>query len=282
MTRVATVAYLGPPGTFTEEAVGRFDQCRDAHRVAYPTVAEVESAVRTGHADAAVLALENSLAGSVLPTLDLLAFSSPLLIRAETILPITLVLAAAAGTRPAQVRRVLSHPHALDECAGFLGRHVPAAVREPYASTAASMAAVRAGALAGEAGLAGVGPRGAALQHGLDILADDIADNPHNATRFVLVGRTIGTPTGRDRTALVCFQPADHPGSLLGILSVFADRGIDLLRLESRPARTTLGQYCFLFDCAGHVFDPPVWDAIRVLRGKGAQIRVLGSYPRAD
>jgi prephenate dehydratase len=179
----------------------------------------------------------------------------------------------------ADVRRVVSHPHATAQCRSFLARELPGAAVIAANSTAEAAREV------GEerpAGTAAIGTALAAKLYGLEVLASDVEDHPENQTRFVLVAsRGVPPPTGHDKTSIVCFQQADRPGSLLGILQEFAARAINLTKLESRPTKKGLGDYCFIIDLEGHISDEVVADGLRNLKAKLADVKFLGSYPAA-
>jgi len=283
------LAYLGPAGTFTEQAVGLLP-----HRVrrALPgtTVAAVIADVAAGRADAGLVPVENSVEGSVNATLDALAAGPELRVVAEVLVPVRFVLAAPAGAPLSSVTRVLSHPHGLAQCRAWLGERLPAAELVEVGSTAAAAAAVAAAGDGGRAGTdAAVCAPVAADHHGLTVLAEGIgAAGPAAVTRFVLVARrgtavgALPPATGADRTSLVVFIPDNHPGALLDVLEQFAARGVDLIRLESRPTGQAMGSYCFAIDCEGHVADARVGEALSGLRRTCRAVRFLGSHPRAD
>ncbi|MFM8972165.1 MAG: prephenate dehydratase [Actinomycetota bacterium] len=270
------VAYFGPPGTFTEEALlSQADLAAEA-RIPCPGVPEVIALVERGEADCGVVPIENMIEGSVSVTLDTLAHESELLIQREIDLPVTLNLCARPGTRLADVDTVISFPHALAQCRGWLGRELPVARPRPSHSTSD---AAREVARSRRPGLAAICNRLAAGMYGLDVLATDIEDHPENETRFVVVGRGVPAPTGHDKTSIMCQQRHDRPGSLLSILQEFSARAINLTKLESRPTKQGLGDYCFFIDAEGHIADEIVADALRNLAARVAEVKFLGSYP---
>jgi prephenate dehydratase len=272
-------AYLGPEGTFAEAALRTLPAAARGTLLPQPTVHAAIDAVRAGDADAAVVPLENSVEGSVASTLDELASGDPLVISREVLLPVTFQLLARPGTGLDAVKTVGTHPHAEAQTRSWLRGHLPAAEVTLTGSTAAAAVAVAAGELD-----AAVASPIAGTRNRLVPLADDIADNPGAVTRFVLVVRP-GTPTprtGHDKTTVVAFIRDNHAGALLEVLTEFAVRGIDLTRIESRPTKERLGRYCFSIDCQGHVDDARVGDALSALRRVCADVRFLGSYPRAD
>jgi len=311
---VDVLGYLGPEGTFTHQAVGLLGH-PVGRAVPGASVAAVLADVGAGRADAGLVPVENSVEGSVNTTVDALASGPELRVVAEVLLPVRFVLAAARGVRLSGVTRVLSHPHALAQCRGWLGGHLPSAELVEVASTAAAAAEVGNAAAAAEVGnaaaaaevgnaaaaaaaqAAGAGGKWtaavcapvAAELHGLSVLADGIgAPGPTAVTRFVLVARpgtdvgALPPPTGADRTSLVVFIADNHPGALLDVLEQFAARGVDLTRLESRPTGEAMGRYSFAIDCEGHLTDARVGEALSGLRRTCRAVRFLGSYPRAD
>ncbi|MGQ7295843.1 prephenate dehydratase [Quadrisphaera sp. KR29] len=282
--RAPRLVYLGPPGTFTEVAAGRAPGAEGAERTPVASVDAALAAVREGEADLAVVPIENSVEGGVTSTLDALGAGRPLSIRAEVLVPVSFVLAVRPGTALADVRRVGSHPHALAQCRGWVARHLPRAVVVPALSTAAA-AQVLAGAGAGGAPYdAALCAAPAAAAAGLEVLADDVADNAGAVTRFVVVSRPAAPPppTGSDKTTVAASLAEDRSGALLELLEQFATRGINLTRIESRPQGTELGRYTFSIDCEGHVADPRVSEALMGLHRVCPRVRYLGSYPRAD
>lgn len=281
-TPPARLAYLGPPGTFTEAALLTVPEAQFATFDARATISEAIGAVRRGEADAAMVPLENSVEGSVNFTLDELAFGADeLAIRREVLLPITMSLLARPGVALSSITAVLSMPHAVAQCRGWLSANLPAASIEATTSTAE---AARLVAMSPEP-LAALGAPIAAKEYGIDVLVNDVGDNPNAMTRFVLVGPASSpppAPTGADRTSAVVFIGDDHPGALLELLEEFAVRGVNLTRIESRPTKQGMGRYCFFVDAEGHVSDSRVGEALMGLKRRCADVRFLGSYGRAD
>jgi prephenate dehydratase len=275
---VSRVAFLGPPGTFTEEALLAESDLAAGDLVAMPTIPEVIATVEAGNADTGVVPIENSIEGSIDVSLDLLAFSSELLIQREMVRPVALNLVARRGIALRDVRRVVSLPYATAQCREWLTANLPQAELVAANSTAD---AVERAAGSRARGIAAVGTRLAAELYGLEVLVADVEDHPENATRFVLVGHGVPAPSGHDKTSVVVFQREDRPGSLLAILQEFAARSINLVRLESRPTKKGLGRYCFVIDCEGHIADEVVADALRNLGAKHGRLKFLGSYPAA-
>jgi prephenate dehydratase len=270
------VGYLGPPGTFSEEALSRCDLVAGAERRDFPTIAEAFEGVLKGEADCALLPIENSLEGTVVATLDLLVHRPGLRIRREVLLPIRQNLVARPGTGLADVKRVLSIPIALAQCQAFLRARLPGVPLEPALSTAeaARQAAERADTAA-------VASRAAAERYGLALLAEGIQDAEGNATRFVLVAREDEKPTGRDRTSIAFTLDRDRPGGLYDVLGELARRGINLSKIESRPNKQALGHYVFFLDFEGHRSEPRGAEALAGVLERVHALHLLGSYPRA-
>jgi prephenate dehydratase len=273
------VAYLGPVGTFTESAARLVLGDDDEQRLlACGDINEVLRAVESGRAGRGVVPIENTLEGSVTATLDALAFDTELLVHGEMELPVTLVAAAPAGTELSEVAEVHSHPVALSACRRWLSSSLPQAERIQAASTARAAAMV-AEMPAGSA-LAIVNPL-AAERYGLEVVARDIADRGANSTRFVVVGRHLPAPTGWDKTSLVVFIEENRPGSLLQLLEIFAERDLNLTKIESRPTKAELGEYCFFLDLEGHLADERVGDALAAVKRTHRDVKLLGSYRRS-
>jgi prephenate dehydratase len=278
--------FLGPTGTFTEMALRQCSEVpADAELVPFISVDAAMAGLRAGDLDAAMVPIENSVEGGVSSTLDALASGAPLVVVAEQVVPITFVLATPAGMTLADIRTVSTHPHAWAQVRAWMGANLPDVEYLPAPSTA-SAAAGLAGRLEGEqpSYQGAVCAPVAAESHGLTVLRENIGDKTGAVTRFVLVSRPGPLPavTGADKTSVVLFQREDHPGGLLELLEQFATRGINLTRIESRPNGGRLGDYCFSIDCEGHVSDERVGETLMGLRRVCADVRFLGSYPRAD
>ena len=273
------IAFLGPEGTFTEQALLAEADLAAEELVPMATIAEVLAAVDVGDVDLGFVGIENSIEGTVNVTIDALAFEHDLLIQREVELGIQLSLLAPPGVDLADVQRVLTFPVAHGQCRGWLAAHLPAA--EVVAANSNAEAA-RLVAEEADGRSAAIAPSLAAKIYGLDQLASDIEDHPENTTRFVLVARDSVPPaSGHDKTTIVVFQRTDRPGSLLAILQEFAARAINLVKLESRPTKKALGDYCFIIDLEGHLSDELVADCLRDVRSKVLDIKYLGSYPAA-
>jgi prephenate dehydratase len=270
--------YLGPEGTFAEQALRTVPAADQATVSAARSVPEALEAVRSGEADAALVPLENSVGGAVGVTLDELASGAPLMITREVVLPVDFVFAAVPGTALAAVRTIAAHPQAALQCRGWLRSTVPGAtVVEVLSNGAAAVAAA-----AGDYDAAICAPIGA-QRHRLAVLAKEIADHPDALTRFALVSRPgpASQPSGDDVTSLAVYIAHDHVGALLAVLTELAVRGVNLTRIESRPTGEKLGRYVFFLDCSGHVTESRLGEALQGLRRICADVRFFGSYPRA-
>jgi len=276
----AGVAFLGPEGTFTAAATDLV--APSAPRRPLASIVDVVSDVREGRADLGVVPIENSIEGAVDVTLDALVHGPPgAYIRGEVALPITMAVLAPPGTGLAGVREVRSHPVAIAQCRGWLAAHLPEADLVPVASTAEAARQVAAGGPGATAGVAALGNAGAGERFGLEVLAGDVADSGSSTTRFVVLGRTMAAPTGADKTSLVVFFGEDRPGLLLRVLEEFALRGVNLVRIESRPTKRALGDFCILLDAEGHLTEPRLAEALRGVHRHVAEVRVLGAWPAA-
>ncbi len=274
------VGFFGPFGTNTEQAVRSQPDLADQELVAYPSVPDVLDAVASGDVDCGVVPIENSIEGVVNFTQDALVFDYDLLITREIVLDIEMCLVGRPGQSLSDVKVVLSIPVATAQCHRFLREHVPWAEVRPATSTAEAARLVADGA---DAGTVAIASPLAAERYGLSVVAADIGDHDSNQTRFVLVARDgIPPATGHDRTAMVVFQRADEPGSLISILQEFAARRINLSNLISRPTkRGGLGDYCFVIYAEAHIADELMADALRELHAKQGAVKFFGSYPAA-
>lgn len=278
---MSRIAYLGPRGSFSEAALRSLPAAASAEMLAEISVLTALDAARTGVVDAALVPIENSVEGSVPLTLDELSNGVPLVIVDEAVVAVQFALVAPRGTKLAGVRRIATHPHAQAQVRGWLDVNLPNAIVIPALSTSAAAAELVDEGCNYDAAVAQVTT---AEIYGLEVLADQIADNPDATTRFVLVQLPGSVPasTGADKTTLSLFIHQDQPGALLSILTEFAVRGINLTRIESRPTRKQLGDYYFSVDIEGHVSDSRVAEALMGLHRVCLDVRYLGSYPRHD
>jgi len=280
---VVRIAYLGPEGTFTEAALLQItaaglvpEQGPDAvRRLPIESTPAALDAVRDGVADYACVPIENSIDGSVMPTLDSLAIGSPLQVFAETTLDVAFSIVVKPGRSAADVRTLAAFPVAAAQVRQWLAAHLAGTELRPAYSNADAARQVADG----QADAAVTSPL-AATHWGLAALADGVVDEPNARTRFVLVGLPGPPParTGADRTSVV-LRIDNAPGALLAALAEFGIRGIDLTRIESRPTRTELGTYLFFADCVGHIDDGAVAEALKALHRRCADVRYLGSWP---
>ena len=269
------VAYLGPEGTNSQDAaLAHYGET--ATLVPFSDIPAAVGAVAARLVDQTIVPIENSTDGSIAVTLDLLIAPEAPPIVAESVLPVRHHLLGRPGTRRQDVEQVISIGTAAAQCRTYLREQLPGAQVFPAVSTAAAVAAC-----VHSDRLAAIGTEAAARLYGMEVIDAGIEDNADNATRFVVLGRDRPRSTGRDRTSLVFSLAADRPGGLLNALRPFADRSINLTRIESRPTKATLGNYWFFIDCEGHLDDAPVADAVGEVRGIAVELRVLGSYPRA-
>jgi prephenate dehydratase len=280
VTATPRVGFFGPFGTFTEQALRTQPDLAAGELLDYPTVPDVLDAVASGEVACGVVPIENSIEGVVNFTQDALAFDYDLLIQREIVLDIEHCLVARPGETIDDIKVVLSIPVATAQCHRYLRQRLRSAEVRAANSTAE---AARLVAEDGVAGVAAIAPRVAAERYGLVVLEGDVADHPGNQTRFVLVAPDgIPAPTGHDRTAMVVYQRADEPGSLISILQEFAARRINLSNLLSRPTKDGgLGDYCFVIYAEAHIADEVMADALRDLHAKQSSVKFLGSYPAA-
>lgn len=272
------IGFLGPKGTFTEEALlkllgggGKFNL------IPFNSIQEVIAGVENGKVDKGFVAIENSIEGSVNTTLDMLTFEAGILIEREVIAAISHNLISRPGLTKKKVSMIISHPQATAQCRKYLARNFP------NAGIGAANSTAEAARLVAESmeDAAAIGTLLAAEIYNLKVLDRDIQDFADNQTRFVLLGRERSARTGRDKTSLVCFIKQDRPGSLLGILQEFAKREINLTKIQSRPTRKALGEYYFFIDAEGHLEDERIAETLEILRKNLREVKLLGSYPRA-
>lgn len=278
-TEGTVLGYLGPAGTFTEQALRRLHPQEAAGAWAAPNVQAALAAVREGTLPAALVPFESSVEGSVSATLDELIRGEPLVITGEVHVEVEFALMARPGTALDQVQRIATHPAAQAQTRDWVAEHLPGAEVIPESSTARAAVLVAA-----EVYDAAIAAPLAAERHDLAILVDGIADRHGAVTRFIRLSLPGAVPpaTGADMTTVVAYLRHNHAGALLDLLNQFAMRGVDLVRLESRPTGEALGQYCFAIEALGHVSEPRVGEALAGLRRVCADVRFLGSYPRAD
>ncbi|HEY2480085.1 MAG TPA: prephenate dehydratase [Solirubrobacterales bacterium] len=273
------IAYLGPAGTFTEDALNEALNGTEVETLRTDTVYDAILAVVEGRADQALAPYENSIEGSVRGTLDILAFDVPsVTIVGEHDYPVRQHLITRDGVELEQVEAVLSHQQGLAQTARFLRENLPGVELRSVSSTAAAVRMVSESPRP----WAAVGSRSAAALYACRILREGIQDEANNVTRFVWLAPQGTEPAAGDRwkTSLIFRELGDDkPGALVDALAEFSSRGINLSRIESRPLRSELGRYMFFCDLDCKLDDPPVAEAIAALRGKAESVRILGSYP---
>jgi prephenate dehydratase len=271
------VAYLGPPGTHSEEAL-RASAPADVEELPHPTLYDAVMAVQEGGADRAVVPIENALEGGVAVTLDTLVLEAvDVRIAGEVVHPIHHCLIAAAERGLAGVARVVSHPQATAQCARFLRVQLPAAEHVSAPSTADAVMSLREA----DAATVALGSRLAAEMYGCEVIAANVEDHPDNETRFVWLAPAseVAEPGPRAKTTIVFWGGGDEsPGWLVDVLGELSGRGVNLTRIESRPRRIRLGHYMFFADLEGAAGRSPVREALEALRGHVEEVRVLGSY----
>ncbi|WP_419927165.1 prephenate dehydratase [Candidatus Poriferisocius sp.] len=271
------VAYLGPPGTFTEEALLTQPDLAEVEHLLCRSIPEVLEAAAAGRVELGFTAIENSIEGTVNVALDALIFEHDLLIQREVVIDVRLHLLGISGASMDKIQRVISFPVATAQCRRYLIDNLPHAEEIAANSTAA---AARDLAISQDVATAAIGTALSQEIYGLELIATDIEDHPENQTRFVAVSKSgVPAPSGNDKTSIVVFQRADRSGSLMGILAEFAARSINLTKLESRPTKKALGDYCFLIDLEGHVADQLVADCLTSIVAKHGEVKFLGSYP---
>jgi len=274
------VAYLGPEGTFSEEALFASAERGTFEPIAEPTVYDCVMAVQTERVERAIVPIENSLEGSVNATLDALALEAEeVLIVGEVVHPIEHCLIARRQIALDRIERVLSHPQANAQCSSFIRRRLPQAMVVAADSTADAVRLIASTDLP----WAALGNRLSAELYGCEVLEAGVENTTGNETRFVwLARRTSATQGSGDwKTSAVFWGLPDTPGALVQVLQVFAEHGLNLTKIESRPLKRGLGRYIFFVDLEGHEQDAAVGEALETVRAMVERLRVLGSYPAA-
>lgn len=272
------VAFLGPSGTFCEEATLSQSDLARHELVPKRSIADVFEAVDSEECSLGVVPLENTIEGSVSLTLDLLIFDSEAMIQREIDQNISLCIATKDGTKKEEITIIYSHPHALAQCRGYIEKNYPNVETKATDSTSEAAGLIGSESNTSHAAICSVQ---GAERLGLEIVDAHIQDRDFNQTRFVVIGKGIPSKTNNDKTSIVVFQRENQPGSLLSILSEFSKREIDLTKLESRPTKEGLGQYCFLMDFTGHISEADIADCLSHVRTEHADVKFLGSYPVA-
>ncbi len=275
------MGFLGPSGTFTEEALDIWIKKQKLNsfiyeKIAFSSITDIMNAVGT-ETDMAIVPVENSLEGSVNITIDSFIHGMEAMIKGEVILPVTQHLFAKQNIPLEEIQEVYSHPQALFQCRNFLRESLPHARLKEMSSTA------EAGRLVSESGgkNAAIGSMSLSKIYNLKILAKSIQDGKNNMTRFYLISTEDEMVTGRDKTTLI-FSVENRPGSLYKCLKIFAEKELNLTKIESRPSRRVLGEYVFLIEVEGHRFAEPLKTALNQLRSSVGFYKILGSYPIYD
>lgn len=270
------LGFLGPRGTFTEEALNKYPYSQGANLTPYPSIPEVIMAVAEGEVQEGIVPTENSLEGAVNISLDMLVHKVNLQIKYEVVLPVRHNLLVRPGTKLEDVEILYSHPQALAQCRGFITTKLSKAVSQSTSSTAEAAYLVAET----EENWAAIGTRTAGELYGLELLDQGIQDLDDNYTRFLILAQNDHAPTGQDKTSIAFAQWKDRPGGLYSIMEEFALRDINLTRIESRPSRKMLGEYIFFLDLEGHRKEDIVRDALERVQEKTTFFRILGSYPK--
>jgi prephenate dehydratase len=275
------IGYLGPQGSFSEEAINMYlNKCQGVSGVEltmYPSIPLLLQACQVNDLDFAFLPVENSTEGQVAVTADMLKEMVDLFVVDEYIHNITQCLMAPRIIALEEITRVYSHEQALGQCRNYLNTHIANAEQLICSSTSE---AARKVSNAKEK-WAAIGPLRASEVYNLHCLAEGIEDTTTNVTRFIMVGHHIAEMTGEDKTSIL-FSTPNTPGALCQVLNEFASRKINLTRIESRPSKQQLGEYVFYIDFDGYVFAPAIQDVLWVLRESGVWVKLLGSYPKAE
>jgi prephenate dehydratase len=274
---MSTIAYLGPPGTFSEEAALAYAGGQaELGLLPLASIPAVVTAIETDAATVGLLPIENLLEGSVNYTLDLLIHETSLQIAGEIVIPIRQFLVARPGVRLSEVSVLYAHPQSLGQCRKFVERCLPGVPQIASLSNSAAPAE----ALASERPAAAISTLRAAEITGANILARDIADTLGNVTRFIVLAQHDAPPTGDDKTSFCFAFDEDRAGTLVGVLHELAEERLNMTKLESRPAKAVLGQYIFLVDINGHREEAHVARALGRIRARTGMFKVFGSYPR--
>ncbi|MBZ4666681.1 prephenate dehydratase [Mahella sp.] len=268
------LGFLGPDATFTQQAALEYCRYNPRQMVEYASIPDVIWAVASDKVDEGLVPIENSIEGAVNATMDMLAHEVDLFIVAELVLPVHQCLMARRGVDMGDITDIFSHPQALAQCQHFIHSNMPDVnVHNAYSTAAAAKLVAES-----DKPWAAIAMPSAAQRWGLDILVSDIQDMPGNATRFVVLSKQLAQPGLHNKTSII-FSVEDTPGSLYHTLKIFADKGINLTRIESRPAKKMLGQYLFFVDLIGHSRDDIVGECLEIISNNSSFYKYLGSYP---
>ncbi len=278
------VGFLGPEGTFSEEASAIYrKKIGKAEFIPFSTFHDILISVHKGHINEGIVPVENSVEGTIGIVMDMLVNEVDLKIKQELVLPVTHYLMAKTKIGPAKITEVLSHPQVIDQCKGYLRKKLPhAKIRFAFSTADAARQVAEATELKGLSEPAAIASMASAKLYGLSIIDKKVNDYPDNRTRFVVLARSDHKVTGNDKTSIAFSILKDRPGGLYNILGEFAQRKINLTKIESRPTKMTLGDYYFFVDLQGHRNDRKVSDALKQVRKKASFFKILGSYPRVS
>ncbi len=278
------IGYLGPEGTFSEEASSVYlKKIGKAEFLPYSTFHDVLMDVDKGKLDEGIVPIENSVEGTIGTVTDILVNEVRLQIKQELVIPVQHYLMSKIQVPPSKVTEVVSFPQIIDQCKHYLRKNLPKArIRFAFSSADAARQVAEAGIVKGLEVPAAIGSKISAKLYNLVIIASNVNDSPHNATRFVVLAKKDHLKTGKDKTSIVFSIKKDRPGGLYAILGEFAKRGINLTKIESRPTKRTLGDYFFFIDIDGHRAGKKVADALKEVKGKASFFKMLGSYPKAS
>ena len=273
-----TIGYLGPRGTFSQEAAKQYILDKEKFNLReFNTIPDLMSFVQNGEIYGAVVPIENSIEGAVNETMDMLSSEEDLKIVGEVVVRIKENLLVKKGTKIEDIITIISHPQPIGQCRKYIQQTFPSADISFVYSTASAAEAVANG----NGNMAAIGSIAAAEVYDLEIFAKDIQDSRSNLTRFVVVSKGYSARTGTDKTSIV-FSTEDKPGSLYRILDIFNLWDINMTRIESRPAKNKLGKYVFFVDIIGHWEDEDIKNALTMIKRKSSYLKVLGSYPQCQ
>jgi prephenate dehydratase len=279
-----TIGYLGPEGTFSEEASAVYQKkVGKAKFIPYSTFHDILIDTDKGKVSEAIVPIENSVEGTIGIVTDTLVNEVDLLIKQEIVIPIHDYLMAKDKVKLSNITEVISHPQPIDQCKHYLRKNLPKAkIRFAFSTSDAARQVAEAGTVKGLEVPAAIAPKASAVLYGLTIIASNINDYPDNSTRFIVLGKKDHEKTGKDKTSIVFSIKKDKPGGLHYVLGEFAKRNINLTKIESRPTKRTLGDYFFFIDIQGHRADKKVSEALSEVKKKASFFKMLGSYPKAS
>ncbi len=270
------VGIIGPRGTYSEIAARTYFEDEDMEVVPFPLITDVAEAVEDGEVEAGIVPVESLREGSVGETLDALAWLD-IKVKAEIVLTITHHLLGTEEVEFDEIKQILSHPQALAQCREFLRENLPNAELISVESTAKAAKQISKDR---RPYMAAIGSRGLADLYDLEIIREDIQRGKDDETRFFCLRKEDNEPTGEDKTSTVFYTKEDRPGILFEILREFAEKNINLTKIESRPSKEALGDYLFFIDFEGHRKDSSVKEVLEVVESKVATLKVIGSYPK--